>query len=676
MERPQKRSRISQSIEEGRMDPDVELQRSRNRNNSRLKSRFESIFDKYSHDFSGVGDEINLETGEVVVNNGHLLDMRDERDVGDEVAASLLKALTAAPGDHDDLAGDFEGDEEDDHKNDEEAESGLGKELSKGRDNPNPHIEAAIMQKFGIELGPQIVNYIAQIKPTEDANVEPAWRTPIVATAVPEAMILTDDSNCEAMLTPLSERSVSPPRGRSLWAPEGQKAPPKQQWFGRLRGKLGKDGIIRVQGSPKKVSRANVEETLPSRSELRASAYSANTKRKRRLSSSTRNSPKKDSTIELKSANAYGCDKHQPTLGKISSSVKPSKVSRSLSRPIACANRSQRAQTQGILDLTSEECQRLIDLKSKTGMGFKKIAEYFPDYSWQALRSRYYMMTGSESSLFHDATVSIEDDMTRTAEEAISRQGKEQVIAPKHKNGDTRVTRRQKSREHTAEDDRRLLDLRQNQGLSWKQIAVEYFPERSMSALEQRYRRIRSFHSDEIQAHLNTENDIENSPCIAQEPEPSQKLGRDELAIMLTGNAVLNPEPRKIVPSNMKEPPMEVTVPISVEHTGPKTPVKSIMQAATSGKKQTGSLKEKVGSVKKFSGKSPMKSENQVITPVLRSSRNRISNINSVDETGVGLVDPATTSPETPVIQTPGGNKRRCGEAGWRCEKTFCLKCT
>lgn len=45
-----------------------------------LKSRFEDIFAKYERDFTGIGDEIDLETGEVVVDNGHLSSMRSMKD--------------------------------------------------------------------------------------------------------------------------------------------------------------------------------------------------------------------------------------------------------------------------------------------------------------------------------------------------------------------------------------------------------------------------------------------------------------------------------------------------------------------------------------------------------------------------------------------------------------------
>ncbi|THV84524.1 hypothetical protein D6D27_08016 [Aureobasidium pullulans] len=52
-------------------DPD-EYQRGRQRIDLKLKGTFERIFEKYAKDFTGVGDEIDMETGEIIVNNGHL----------------------------------------------------------------------------------------------------------------------------------------------------------------------------------------------------------------------------------------------------------------------------------------------------------------------------------------------------------------------------------------------------------------------------------------------------------------------------------------------------------------------------------------------------------------------------------------------------------------------------
>ena len=62
---------------------DFDLSERRARNDRKLKSIFEHIFDKYSKDFSLIGDEVDLATGEIVVNNGHLQSLDDERDAGD-----------------------------------------------------------------------------------------------------------------------------------------------------------------------------------------------------------------------------------------------------------------------------------------------------------------------------------------------------------------------------------------------------------------------------------------------------------------------------------------------------------------------------------------------------------------------------------------------------------------
>ncbi|KAI1137178.1 hypothetical protein F5Y05DRAFT_388390 [Hypoxylon sp. FL0543] len=65
---------------DARQDPLYQLDKGRAKAATRLKSAFERIFEKYERDFTGVGDEIDLETGEVVINNGHLQSLEDEKD--------------------------------------------------------------------------------------------------------------------------------------------------------------------------------------------------------------------------------------------------------------------------------------------------------------------------------------------------------------------------------------------------------------------------------------------------------------------------------------------------------------------------------------------------------------------------------------------------------------------
>lgn len=108
MEPPLKRPRLSMFADE----PDnAELERARVQNDLLLKNSFEAIFAKYSEDFAGIGDEIDLNTGEVVVNNGHLDTLKNEKDTGKSngrstspkdaksvaTGQSMLRAMTVAP---------------------------------------------------------------------------------------------------------------------------------------------------------------------------------------------------------------------------------------------------------------------------------------------------------------------------------------------------------------------------------------------------------------------------------------------------------------------------------------------------------------------------------------------------------------------------------------------------
>lgn len=65
-------------------DPAYQLQKGRALAVNKLKSIFEDIFAKYERDFTGVADEIDLRTGEVVVDNGHLESMTMPQDSDDD----------------------------------------------------------------------------------------------------------------------------------------------------------------------------------------------------------------------------------------------------------------------------------------------------------------------------------------------------------------------------------------------------------------------------------------------------------------------------------------------------------------------------------------------------------------------------------------------------------------
>lgn len=67
-----------------RRDPVYQLEQARARASNKLKSRFESIFAKYERDFTGIGDEIDLRTGRVVVDNGHLQSITAVQEFGQD----------------------------------------------------------------------------------------------------------------------------------------------------------------------------------------------------------------------------------------------------------------------------------------------------------------------------------------------------------------------------------------------------------------------------------------------------------------------------------------------------------------------------------------------------------------------------------------------------------------
>ncbi|KAK0115550.1 hypothetical protein ONS95_000173 [Cadophora gregata] len=212
-------------------DPEEELEQKRARLDYKLKSTFESIFEKYERDFDGVGDEIDLETGEIVVNNGHLVQMLDEQDAGDTSGAmQVLREYTQEPDelpsssfDATEIVDDEEEEEEEDEiMSDEDLleddmaeddmilrgfaianrfqqgspELGLPNStvaperarrqepLSRPAPLPRPiqakslPSRAEILAQFGPQLGPQIVEYVSQQHVAEERHVESSWRAP------------------------------------------------------------------------------------------------------------------------------------------------------------------------------------------------------------------------------------------------------------------------------------------------------------------------------------------------------------------------------------------------------------------------------------------------------------------------------------------------------------------
>jgi Centromere protein Scm3 len=269
-------------IEDGSEDEenrDIELQQKRAVVHNKLKSRFEAIFEKYEKDFTGVGDEIDLRTGEIVVNNGHLIDMQDERDAGSNhrrlprASAQELEDSIATTDDEPEGLRDIDGDGDDGYdgightaSGDMSGDMGLyqnGTADFLHQNSPNsgrsalvtreehqesqmiPTIqksypsEAAILAQFGPQLGPQISRYVSQQRVIDNASIDPLWRVPgpppvaLAKRPLLKSMLLGPTEmrvisgktpgtwpTSEPVLESLeeSDRSPSPEGSSSIWA--------------------------------------------------------------------------------------------------------------------------------------------------------------------------------------------------------------------------------------------------------------------------------------------------------------------------------------------------------------------------------------------------------------------------------------------------------------------------
>lgn len=85
--------------EEYEYDEDQEFLHQRAQLDHKLKRKYESIFEKYERDFDGVGDVINLYTGQLEIDNGHLETMMDEKDSGRRSLKQGLNGRTFAVSD-------------------------------------------------------------------------------------------------------------------------------------------------------------------------------------------------------------------------------------------------------------------------------------------------------------------------------------------------------------------------------------------------------------------------------------------------------------------------------------------------------------------------------------------------------------------------------------------------
>jgi len=306
MEPPLKRQRIA--------GPQEQLHAQRARNDLRLKSRFEHIFEKFSKEFTGVGDEIDLHTGKIIVNNGHLITMQNERDIEglandeDELAADTVGPLREPEVDKSDLSPDLQGSLATTVEAVKEILPlpmevpcvGLNIASAIKMDDgttydTNVHgdlfINRTILNQLS-RLGPHIRKSIANVKrsaatsvvvsiETEDLTVDPKWRVPVVLQQTPDEEVENAVGSSEVVEADSKipecdpERSPSP-EGVSLWAldnmPSSRKglsrkdaapnAPrPKDQAPKNSKPKISKPGNPKAKGP--KPGESKIKESSP-----------------------------------------------------------------------------------------------------------------------------------------------------------------------------------------------------------------------------------------------------------------------------------------------------------------------------------------------------------------------------------------------------------------------------
>jgi hypothetical protein len=153
-----------QSVHEQDVDGSS-LAQKRYQNDLHLKGTLDHIYEKYSRDFSEVGDEVNILTGEVIVNRGHVQRMRAETDTGigqhSSPQTSWISHLVDERSDEEqDVEEDVEQDEEEDEdvEQDGEEEDELcicPPKRTKGiriRDAPKEVIQPTEVRSFGYLL--------------------------------------------------------------------------------------------------------------------------------------------------------------------------------------------------------------------------------------------------------------------------------------------------------------------------------------------------------------------------------------------------------------------------------------------------------------------------------------------------------------------------------------------
>lgn len=221
---------------------DEELCHRRARNDLRLKSAFESIFEKYGKDFTGIGDEIDLVTGKIVVNRGHLSSLDDEKnpghaedlfdELGGEMWSSETKATTKQghvrpkaiiPAFEDSFFSGLGTEMMDRSRSFHSPDSLMGDAKTAILASDTDELARLRKNKAFLNLGGHLPEYPPQAVENEN-SLEPKWRAPPLSDKVSacEKNLQTQNNLSDAC----KNRSTSPP-GVSLWGPSKRGGKPR-----------------------------------------------------------------------------------------------------------------------------------------------------------------------------------------------------------------------------------------------------------------------------------------------------------------------------------------------------------------------------------------------------------------------------------------------------------------
>jgi hypothetical protein len=228
MERPAKRPCLSYTPDgDEEVPPEFDLPAARAKNDSRLKSLFEGIFAKYSQDFTNIGDEIDLQTGDIVVDNGHLLGMRGEDDADDQPRSWLSQG---------DLDGPEDPDADDDNDTKEEEDEFFSMASSPGGRSSNAPREESPSKQLQTDMDTSL-DFVFTFKASGTAGNSPttkeehvSYHTNPIPASKPQDPLWAVPDLPPSFSTPTTEtrksnvgfsppaRSHSPPGSDSVWA--------------------------------------------------------------------------------------------------------------------------------------------------------------------------------------------------------------------------------------------------------------------------------------------------------------------------------------------------------------------------------------------------------------------------------------------------------------------------